>query len=164
MIGMSVLALFLAPPLMAASVADVRHRIIPDVAVLAITGIGLVAAIAGGQMLPALLTGAAGLALGYGFWWIGGWGMGDARLLGAAGLVAGPAGLPTLLLVMALSGGLMAAIMLILSRRARAGRLAVPAGAPRWLRAEGRRLRLAPSLPYGLAIAAGLMAAVLGKA
>lgn len=163
MFAMSLLALFVAPPLVAASAADVRFRIIPDIAVLALLGIGLVSALLAGAVLPALLAGAAGLGLGFGLWWLGAWGMGDAKLLGAAGLLAGPDGFPMLLLVMALAGGAMAAVLLWLSSRARRGCLAVAATAPHWVRVEVRRLRLAPSLPYGLAIAAGLFAALLGK-
>lgn len=158
---MSVLALFVAPPLLAACVADIRFRIIPDMAVLSMAGIGLVVAMQQPSVLPALAAGSIALAVGMGFWWLGGWGMGDAKLLGASGLLVGPSGLPVVLAVMALAGGVMAILVLMLSARARAGRLVLPAGAPRWLRVEARRLRLAPSLPYGLAIAAGLVAAVL---
>lgn len=161
--AMSMLALFLAPPLLAACLADVRFRIVPDVAVLALLGIGLVVAMQQAAVMVALATGSLALALGLLFWWLGGWGMGDAKLLGAAGLLVGPSGLPVLMLVMALVGGLMALLALVLSAQARTGRLILPAGAPRWLHVEARRLRMAPSLPYGLAIAVGLMAAVMAE-
>lgn len=158
---MSLTALFLAPPLVVATLADVRFRIIPDLAVLAVAGIGLVAALSSGAPLPAVVTGFSALGLGLGLWWFGAWGMGDAKLLGAAGLVAGPDGMAPMIAVMAVAGALMAVVLLALAPHVRAGRVAVPAHAPRWVRAEARRLRMAPSLPYGLAIAAGLMAAVL---
>lgn len=161
-------ALLAVVPLAAVCVADLRHRIIPDwcVAVLAVAGLlggvgaeqsGSLAAQASG--LPsALLAGGICALIGGGLSVTGLWGWGDAKLLAAAGLVTGLAGLPRLFVGMALAGGGLALLLLVLRHFVRRGRLALKPDAPRWLRAERRRLALAPSVPYGLAIVAGLIA------
>ncbi|MBI5165407.1 MAG: prepilin peptidase [Magnetospirillum sp.] len=74
------------------------------------------------------------------------WGGGDAKLLAAVTLWTGFAGLPRLLLVMAVAGGAIAAALLVLRRLLPADR----GGWPRRVVAEGY-------VPYGVAIAlAGL--------
>jgi prepilin peptidase CpaA len=94
----------------------------------------------------ALAAGAAMFALG----WIGG---GDAKLFAAAALWLGWPAAQTYLMVTALSGGLLS--LLLLSLRASAARSFVLAG-PAWF------VRLAApgeSVPYGVAIAVGALAA-----
>lgn len=149
------------PVLLAACVADVRRRIIPDWTVLALAGIGLGAALLAGSAAPVMAIGAACAGTGAALALLGLWGWGDAKLLGAAGLLAGPQGVPTLAHIMVLSGAGLALLLMTLRRLVRAGRLPLPAGAPRWLAAEHRRLRRAPSVPYGLAIAAGTVASLV---
>jgi prepilin peptidase CpaA len=153
-------------PLAAVCAADLRHRIIPDWCVAALAITGLLAA-AGAQqsgsptaLQSALLAGGLCALIGGGLSVIGLWGWGDAKLLAAAGLVTGLAGMPRLFIGMALAGGGLAALLLVLRWFVRRGRLALKPDAPRWLRAERRRLRLAPSVPYGLAIVAGLIAGI----
>jgi prepilin peptidase CpaA len=146
------------PVLLAACVADMRRRIIPDWTVVVLAGIGLGAAILTKQAGPVLAVGAACAGVGAGLSLLGLWGWGDAKLLAAAGLLVGPDGLLTLANVMVLSGGVIALLLIALRRPVQAGRLPLPAGAPRWLAAEHRRLRRAPSVPYGLAIVAGIVA------
>lgn len=147
-----------ALPMLAACVADVRRRIIPDWSVLALAGIGIGAALASGQPAPALLAGAACAAVGAALSIIGLWGWGDAKLLGAAGLLVGPPGIVPFLNIMVITGAALALALILLRPAVLAGRLPLPAGAPRWLVAEHRRLRRAPSVPYGLAIVAGIIA------
>ncbi|WP_017667767.1 A24 family peptidase [Sandarakinorhabdus sp. AAP62] len=151
-------------PLAAVCAADLRHRIIPDWCVAALALIGLLGA-AGAQqssgpdaLQSALLAGGFCALIGGGLSVIGLWGWGDAKLLAAAGLITGVAGMPRLFMAMALAGGGLALLLLVLRGCVRRGRLALKPDAPRWLRAERRRLRLAPSVPYGLAIVAGLIA------
>ncbi len=157
---MLLLAALALPPLAAVAVSDVRRRLIPDAAVAALAIIGVGAA-AGGQALSAALSCGA-LCAGVGSLLAAArlWGWGDAKLLGAAGLVAGPAGLPLLAGATALIGGALAALLLLIRSGLRHSGWRLPANAPRWLRAEQRRLLRAPSVPYGLAIAAGLVAAM----
>jgi len=148
----------------AVCLADVRHRIIPDWCVAAIAIAGLFGALSTEQagslvaLKSALVAGGLCALIGGGLSVIGLWGWGDAKLLAAAGLLTGLAGLPRLLVSMALAGGVLALLLLVLRWFVRRGRLAFKPDAPRWLRAERRRLRLAPSVPYGLAIVAGLIA------
>ncbi|WP_310476554.1 prepilin peptidase [Sandarakinorhabdus sp.] len=163
-------ALLAMVPLAAVCAADLRHRIIPDwcVAALAITGL-LGALSAGPSASPAaaamalqsaLVAGGICALIGGGLSAIGLWGWGDAKLLAAAGLITGVAGMPRLFVGMALAGGGLALLLLVLRWFVRRGRLRLKPDAPRWLRAERRRLRLAPSVPYGLAIVAGLIAGI----
>ncbi len=159
----SILAIAVAAPLLAACAVDVRRRLIPDWTVMAIATAGLVQAVAAGGALAAgaalaaglvcLLVGAAAAALGL-------WGWGDAKLIGAAGIAAGWSGLLPLFTGTAIAGGVLAALLLALRQPVRGGWLALPAGAPRWLRAEQTRLRRAPTIPYAIAIAAGLWLAL----
>lgn len=151
-------------PMAAVCLADLRHRIIPDWCVAAIAIAGLVGALGADQpgslaaLKSALVAGSFCALFGGGMSIIGLWGWGDAKLLAAAGVLTGLAGIPRLFVGMALAGGGLALLLLVLRWFVRRGRLALKPDAPRWLRAERRRLRLAPSVPYGLAIVAGLIA------
>jgi prepilin peptidase CpaA len=162
------LAMAAAPPVLAACLWDVRHRIIPDwtVGALAAVGLGLVLLQALGgagpvALLPILAVGSLCLLLGALAARGGLWGWGDAKLMGAAGLVAGANGVLALLLGTSLAGGAMALLLLLLRGPVRSGQLALPSGAPRWLRAEQTRLRRQPTIPYAIAIAIGLATALL---
>lgn len=149
-------AIAVVVPMLAACVVDVRRRIIPDWTVAAVALVGLAHALALGNAPLALAAGAICLAVGCVAGWAGVWGWGDAKLIGAAGLAAGWGGLLPLLAGTAIAGGLFAALLLLLRAPVVAGRLALPAGAPRWLRAEQTRLRRAPTIPYAIAIITGL--------
>ncbi len=156
----SVLAIAVAAPLLAACAVDVRRRLIPDWTVVAIGTAGLVQAIAAGSVPAALAAGLVCLPVGVAAAALGLWGWGDAKLIGAAGIAAGWSGLLPLFAGTAIAGGVLAALLLVLRRPVRGGWLALPAGAPRWLRAEQTRLRRAPTIPYAIAIAAGLWLAL----
>ena len=162
------LALALAPPLFAACLWDVRHRLIPDWTVVWVAAAGLAAALAlslvQGSVVP------LGLALGGGLVCtalsllsarFGLWGLGDAKLFAAAGLVAGLQGLLQMVFATALAGGALALLLLALRGPVRSGLIALPAGAPRWLKAEQTRLRRHPTIPYAVAIATGLATALV---
>jgi Flp pilus assembly protein protease CpaA len=147
-------------PMLVACLTDVRHRLIPDWTVLALASVGLAQALLLGTVPGALAAGGLCLLLGAAAARAGLWGWGDAKLIAAAGVLAGLSGLPALLCGTAIAGGFLSALLLLLRGPVRAGAIALPAGAPRWLRAEQTRLRRAPTIPYALAIAAGLAAAL----
>lgn len=163
-----VLGLALAPPLVAACLWDVRHRLIPDWTVLWVGAAGTAAAafdfLSGGGPFGLADVAAAGaicLLMGALAARAGLWGWGDGKLFGASGLVVGLDGLFPLLLGTALSGGLLAILLIALRGPVRSGALALPAGAPRWLKAEQTRLRRHPSVPYAVAITTGLATALV---
>lgn len=154
------LPMLAAAPMLAACLTDIRHRLIPDWTVLAVAALGLAQALLTGTLPTAAAAGGICLFLGIAAARGGLWGWGDTKLIAAAGLMAGLGGLPALLGGTAIAGGVLSALLLLLRGPVRAGSVALPAGAPRWLRAEQTRLRRAPTIPYALAIAAGLAAAL----
>ncbi len=124
--------------LLAAAATDVRSYRIPNLIPLAMLAAFTMWLFAGGARTG--LTGAAvALAIAFLFglllWHFGVWGGGDAKLLAAMAPWVGLAGLPRLVAIMAVAGGILAVGFLIW------GRLAGPS-------------RPAPRhLPYGVAIA-----------
>ncbi len=136
--------------LLCAAASDVATRRIPNrlTAALALVGVARLAAglaAGGGWADPALDLAAAGavLALGAAGFAAGAIGGGDVKLAAAAALWLGAGAVGTFLAFSALAGGVLAAAYLglgVLGRRA---------GRP------------APTLPYGVALAAGGLAATL---
>jgi Flp pilus assembly protein protease CpaA len=156
----TLMTMAVAAPLLVACIVDIRRRLIPDWTVAAIALLGVVHALSAGGLATAIAAGLLCLLLGALAGFLGVWGWGDAKLIGAAGLVAGWSGLTLLLAGTAIAGGLIAALLLLLRQPVRAGWIALPEGAPRWLRAEQTRLRRAPTIPYAIAIAVGLFLAL----
>lgn len=125
------------------AVSDLRERRIPNLLTLSLALVGLARigwGLAAGAPAPALAAdlavGAAVFALatvGFGFGLLGG---GDVKLMAAGALWLGAGSVLPFLMATALAGGLLA--MIFVARR---------------LLASGRSV--APSLPYGIAIAAG---------
>lgn len=152
MLSVYALLMTLAALLAGAAWTDLRTRRIPN-GIVASTGL---------LWLPFALTlplPTAGLALGLamavllagmGAWSAGWFGAGDVKLLAALSLWAGPAHLLPLLLVIAVSGGVLA-IAMLLARRLCAVMPVVLGTA--WVGTGRDPASL--SLPYGLAIAAG---------
>ncbi len=140
-----------AAGLAAAALSDlVRYRI-PDLAAIAVAAGFVAAAIASSASLAvafnhiaaAALVFAVGLGLGIRGWFGGG----DAKLLAAAALWYGWNLLPGFLVIVALAGGVLAAVVY-------AARRLVPQGAkarPTW---QARLLDPGEGIPYGVAIAA----------
>lgn len=136
-----------------AAVRDLTSLTIPNRVAAA------VAAAAAGGVLSAVpdpagwgayfAVGLAVLAAGAVLFFLGLWGAGDAKLLAAASLAAGFDGLPVLALWTALCGGLLAVVLLVL-RRLR----------PPWCR---HLTAGSGGVPYGVAIAAGAVIAVIGR-
>jgi Flp pilus assembly protein protease CpaA len=139
------LALFTAFVALAASVVtDLRERRIPNAVTIPalLVMLGLFGANGGWPLVSNALLGAAICALPLLFAAVPGWvGMGDVKLMAVSGFAAGwPSGLSVLVLV-ALAGGLQAALQIA------------------WAKARGRE---PPShVPYGCANAAGTIAAFL---
>ncbi|PQO38040.1 prepilin peptidase [Blastopirellula marina] len=94
--------------LLIATICDLRTREIPDTLSLVLIGWGLLAKLLGWITLPWLALGLGvvlGLATTLPFFWAGGLGGGDVKLIVALGLVIGPVGLTITLFGMALAGG-----------------------------------------------------------
>ncbi|CAN7517711.1 prepilin peptidase [Phenylobacterium sp. LjRoot225] len=116
-------------------------------------GTGLAAGMSLGAVGLNLAVGAGALAVGvamFALGWIGG---GDAKLFAAAALWIGWPSVESYLAVTALSGGALS--LLLLSLRAPAARTFVLAG-PAWF---ARLAEPGESVPYGVAIAVGALAA-----
>jgi prepilin peptidase CpaA len=138
--------------LLAACVTDVRARRIPNALVLAVVGAAFAraalvvwagtpdAGLAAG-LGDAALGAVAGLALWLPLYAVGAFGAGDVKLFAAAAAWLGPAGVPSAALYAALAGGVLGLAWLATTR--------VPA-------LGGAR----PRVPYGVAIAAGVLGAV----
>lgn len=162
----ALLLMLVLVPMALICLSDLRRRIIPDGAVVAIAMIGLLRAAMAGQpdlfnvaaVPSALAAGGVGVVFGAALAVPGIWGWGDAKLLAAGGTLTGVAGLPVLLMVMALVGGVFALALLLIRKQLLAGRWQLSVQAPRWLLVEQRRLRRVPTVPYGLAIVAGILA------
>lgn len=148
--------------LIGAAAQDVASRTVSNRLSLALAALGLALRACDGDPLPALLaalaTGAA-VFLAAALCWRGGWmGGGDVKLLAAAALLVPPRLVPDLLLAVALAGGVLAAMYLLLGRIMPKPRAARPARRlARILRIEQRRIRRRFSLPYASAIAAGAL-------
>lgn len=144
---------------------DFATRLIPDLACGIILACGLGLRLVQGDLLPGLLASLLVFAGALGLWWPGWLGGGDVKLLAAVAALPAPAAVPALGLAIALAGGLLSALYILLHRRLRA----VPRKAgprprrllPRVLRVEAWRIRRGGPLPYGLAIGAGTLVTTL---
>lgn len=153
------------PLLMAAALSDIAFRRIPNgvAALVALAGL-LRQGVAGGAVLAVALVLAALVLLGTAILWqrgvIGG---GDVKLLAAASLLVPPASLPAQLLAVALAGGGLAVVHILLRAllRDRPADLRRRGLLRRLLRREARRIRTGGPLPYGVAIALGTAATLI---
>ena len=141
--------------LLAACVADVRARRIPNALVLGILGAGVgCAALAGAPapyaagVQPAVTGALLGLAAWLPLYALGALGAGDVKLFAAAAAWLGPRGVLPATTYAAVAGGVLALAWVA------AGALRSRRGAP----PRDRRL------PYGLAVAAGVLAVAWGPA
>lgn len=166
MFSLVLLPILAVPALMAAALHDVAARTIPNGLCLGVAVLGLAARVAAGELASGLL--AASLvflfaAVAWRFRLMGG---GDVKLLGACALLLPPHAVPSLVLAVALAGGVLGLVYLglrpLLPALALADQRPVPAGLPRRaLRAEAWRIRRGGSLPYGVAIALGTFVTLL---
>ncbi len=150
-----------------ASLNDIATRTIPDLMPLGLAAIGIAVRLVDGNAIAALVASAAILLLGAVCWRFGWLGGGDVKLLAACAWLVSPPLVPQLVLVTALTGGVLACLYLALSWMARAPRRPTQAAHPRTLagriwRAERWRIRRRASLPYGCAIAAATLITLSG--
>jgi prepilin peptidase CpaA len=149
--------------LVAAALHDVAARTIPNWVSLGLCALGVMLRCLDGW--PKLV---AGLSLGLvvfalaTFCWKRGWmGGGDVKLLGAAAIFVPPILVPSMLIAVALAGGVVGMIYLLgrslLSRNARPATVRPRRLIARVLRVERRRLGRGGPLPYASAIAAGTL-------
>ena len=131
-------ALIVLAPFAIAAAIDVRTRRIPNALTLGATALVLAEAVLTGRGFDATAGYAAALGVGVALALVarGGFGVGDVKLLGAAGGAAGVSSLPALLFAVSLAGGVLAVVLLAV-RHARG-----------------------TTMPYGPAIAAGLLFSV----
>jgi leader peptidase (prepilin peptidase)/N-methyltransferase len=135
----------------ALALTDIRRGIIPNAVNLSIAGLGLFKAVITSGAAAALEIGCEGAAIGLIFWLLRrfyfawrktqGLGLGDVKLLAAAGTWIGVAGLPTLLLIATLAA-------------------LVAAGS---LQLAGRSMTRQSSLPFGPFLALGLALTVISQ-
>lgn len=149
--------------LLAAALYDLGWRLIPNAlpATLAGAGVALRLAEGLGALLAGLATGAVALLLLGLLWRAGFLGGGDAKLAAAGSVFLAPAAVPQAALATALAGGVLALLYLALrpllpKRQAPAGRTSPML--VRFACVEAWRVRRG-SLPYAVAIAAGVLTA-----
>lgn len=134
-----------------AAVSDLLTMTIPNRISIGLVALFLLAAPAAGMPLSAFgmhwAVGLATLAVTFILFSLGVFGGGDAKLIAAAALWMGPAGILEFVFLTAVYGGALALLFLLLRR------LPVPAAAARvpW---TARLLEPAGGIPYGIAIAA----------
>ena len=157
------LAFVLLIALALAALSDLRDRRIPHalVAAIAVLWLATVPALGPSATAAALATAGGLLVAGVVVWRCGWLGGGDVKLIAALGLWAGPDQVAGLLLIIALSGGALALLVILGTRIV---------GMPLFVIAQVHAARLAPaalrlrawspadaarSLPYGVAVACG---------
>jgi prepilin peptidase CpaA len=151
-----VLAAAASAILLWAAVSDIRKRIIPNTAVLALLAVflpwaGLVLGF-GPALLSALAAAVIAFAVTFALYALKTIGAGDSKLFAAAALFCGLGYLPLFALATVLAGGVIAAISLA-SRPQRAMVMLSMKGKGDW----GR------GVPYGVAIAAGALVVMWGS-
>jgi prepilin peptidase CpaA len=159
-IHLAVLAVFVGLMIWAA-VEDARRFVIPNYISLLLVALypaHVLLAPAPIAWMTALAIGAGVLAVGFLLFSRGYFGGGDAKLLAAVSLWAGPDQFLRFTLATALAGGVLALALLVVRRLRRATPQAALAG-------QGNESKSATQmqLPYGVAIAAGGLTAVLGS-
>ncbi len=151
--------------LLAAALHDLAARTIPNLVPVLLAAAGLSAHFFAGDALRAALA-AAAVFVGAWLCWRAGWlGGGDVKLLAGGACILPVTHIPGFLAAVAIAGGLLGLVYVCARALARRGPLppfSVPASLPRraW-RAELWRLRRGAPLPYGVAIAAAGVFALL---
>ena len=162
---MTVTFAVLAVLLAVSTATDLRERRIPNAVTVTGMLVGLVLGLVQGQFAASLLGLGVALALGLPFFALGALGGGDAKLLGAVGALLGPISLVSVLLYAGLAGGALALLQAV--RRGTIVPLLVRTlDLALWAVTLGRRGTRssldssgAISVPYGVAIAVGSLAA-----
>jgi prepilin peptidase CpaA len=141
---------------------DLAFRTIPNWIPLSLVPWGILINTQNGTVITGLLAGCLIFAAAAICWqrgWLGG---GDVKLLAACGMLVPPTLAVSMLLDVALSGGVLAIIYLALGRLITTPTEPRPSGLlQRICRAERYRIQRRTSLPYGSAIAAGALFVLL---
>ena len=148
--------------LMWAAVGDVARRVVPNWLSLALASVGVLLRFCGGTLPASLFAAFIVFVLAAFCWRRGLMGGGDVKLLAASSLLVSPWLVPTLVLLIALAGGVLGLAYCVM-------RLLLPAPSrvrpramlARILRIERHRIHRGFSLPYASAIAAGGVFALL---
>jgi len=155
-----ILSLCAIPALCGAAVTDMRSRQVPNLLPMLVAAAGLVARAASGDAVPSVLLAAGVFIVLYALWrreWLGG---GDVKLLSACALLVPAGAVLALLLAVALSGGILATVYLVLRTvpfLAASQLTRSPSAFQRVCKVERWRIRRGAPLPYACAISAGCM-------
>lgn len=150
--------------LLVAGVCDIVTRRVPNGVPAVLCAVGIVLRIQSGDLIAGLGAAFAVFVLAFVCWrrgWLGG---GDVKLLAGTALLVAPARVPGLLLAVALAGGVLAVVYVLLRAM-----LPDPDGARptmrllRILRIEQWRIRRRAPLPYASAICAGVVFMLLSR-
>ena len=148
--------------LLEAGACDIATRTVPNRVPAMLAAVGAALRLESGHLAGAL---AAALTVGVlaFFCWRRGWlGGGDVKLLAAAALLVAPARVPGLILAVALAGGVLSLLYLLLQALLPDPASPRPSNRlARILRVEHRRIRRRGPLPYASAIAAGAIFVLL---
>ena len=144
--------------LVTAALHDLAFRTVPNRLSAAVFAVGVLAAAFEGRLLYSL-AGAASLFIVAALCWRRGlMGGGDVKLIAASAALLPSGGLVQFVLLVAICGGLLAVVYLLLQRIIRMRPVARPKGLlGRVLRAECWRIARRGSLPYASAIVAGAL-------
>ena len=130
------LTIVAAGVLLFAALHDIAFRTIPNWASAALVLVGCLMRILDHRLVAGAGCGAAVFVLAVLCWWRGWLGGGDAKLLGAAAVLAPPSLVPDYVTMVALAGGGLALIYLVLERlmrrRCPGGRVDRSCGASSW--------------------------------
>ncbi len=150
--------------LLFAALHDIGTRTIPNWISVSVAAFGIVVR-AYQHDLPAGLAAGFLVFLAAGLAWRRGWmGGGDVKLLGATALLVAPRDVGGFVILVALSGGCLALLYLVMARLVPSpGRPLPPTLLRRMLRAEQWRISHRHALPYGVAIVAGGLTTLLQR-
>lgn len=153
-LGLSIATLLL----LAASAGDLAMRMVPNRLCVAL-GLDGLALQASAHAIPlSVLAMTAVFIPAFACWRLGVMGGGDVKLLGAVTLLVRPAAVPTLVLAIALAGGLLGVLYWTMMRSFAPPVTAHPSDLlRRILRIERHRIARGCSLPYAVAIAGGTL-------
>jgi prepilin peptidase CpaA len=143
--------------LIAASVADLRWRRIPNILVLAVAAIALIRIALNFDLVAAGYDFAAALAVFAALiaaWRLNLLGAGDVKLLAATALLVGHQAVPNFLVATTLFGGFLALLALADARMAKSFGRSIGLGIPIGTIDGGDVATMQPSVPYGIAISA----------
>ena len=150
-VGQGLAGLLFAAALIDACLSDIREfRIQNRCSLIIVVAFAVAAPSAGFELTSILLHLAAGVAVfaaGFALYVLRAWGGGDVKLSAAVALMVGFAGLGRFAVVMALVGGLLAALALVARR--------LPLAKDGSVKLWGDRMASTGHVPYGVAIAAG---------